>query len=978
MLIDRYGIWHSMGIGQNIGHATRMSVNNNSSGYIPVGGIWSTSAPSSTNQGNGFMTLLGDPSLRAEYIAPVSSLTLSNSGGKTAMSWPAAASATHGYNVYKITSSSITKLNGSPITGTSFTSTDNYTSGNKYMVTAVKLEITNSGTYYNESLGAIATVGGTVVGTQPVPTNSVWQLVTNGSTSQNMVSLWTASSDAVGVSGYNIFRSDTSIWNICSKNESPITLNFIATLIFQLVCKYNTYYYKVSAFTMSAGNQSNQSSSVSATTPSAPSGSQVLGINGPVGPSLTDNATSCTNPSGGTIYYVDAVAGNDSNNGTSTSTPWKTISKLNTASFSAGTMTCFKRGGVYPGTITLSVSGTQSSPLRFDAYGSGAAPIISGFDQVTTPWVTYSGNIWKTTIATGLSPKQLQVAGVVQNLARHPNTGWLQTTNKTSTTASGTWIGTQAANSLVGANIIEYANPWAWFKGQVTANSGSTVTFTPGAAIFDGDQAGWSYGLENKLSFLDSAGEWYYNSTTGELYFWAPGNANPNNLSIEISARVEGIYMTAAGARDTQFKNLVFEGYSGTVSSFGDQRRNVYENLEIRKSGKAIGVWSQATSATDGVLIKNNYIHNIYQDGIYFVGGNGQTIEGNVIKDIGIDPWYAGSGTSWSMIAINTGTSNQVIRRNIIENIGYTGVFVNGSGVVEENHLKNMLVSVTDGAAIMFNIADGLSIRKNIIEEVYSQNMSAMPLPYPTYPPNGISNGIYYGDDTIKNTTVENNVVANVGNDAYVMDHGNEYINNRTINNIGFNFGRGGIFFSDASIYRDIGPSYGASYMQLCLPYENSACFRPQFNDIVTGNKLYGSKPDQLDASGRNGSRGIYMFYVYSNGTGAHVDYGTINNNYYYNRLSANRVTTRWPVIGPFTTTDYTMSAWRTFSGEDANSTESTYPASSTRPEPDIYLNPTASPITRSVNGCTSNNTPLTGVQTIQPFSALVVEYGNC
>jgi len=643
-------------------------------------------------------------------------------------------------------------------------------------------------------------------------------------------------------------------------------------------------------------------------------------------------------------------------------------------------MVCFKRGNTYRGTIALPVSGTSSSPIRFNAYGSGSAPIVSGFDAVTSPWSTYSGsgNIYKTTIATGLTPKQLQVSGTVQKLARTPNTGWYRTTNKTSTTTSGDWIGTQSAGSLVGANIVQLANPWAWFRDKVTAQSGSTVTFASGAAIFTGDQAGWSYGFENKLSFLDSVGEWYYNDATGELYLWAPGNANPNSLLVEISSRNFGITLTPnASDSDIQFKNLVFEGFSTAVSQDGQQKRMVYENLEMRKSGRALLMWTPSTVITDANIIQNNYIHDIQQDAVSLFEGNGHTFEGNVVKDVGADPWLAANSTTWGMIGLNTGTSNQTIRRNKFENIGYTGIFVNGSGLVEENYLENMLVSTTDGAGIMWNVADGLTVRKNIVKNVHS-NIDNMPLPYPTYSP--IGNAFYYGDDTIKNTTVENNIAIDIENDAYVLDHGAEYINNRTINNIGFDFGRGGLFFSDASIYRDIGPTYGQSYMQLCQPYADSACFTPQFNDVVTGNKLYSLKPDNttMSPSGVYGSRGIYMFYSYSNGSGGHVDYGTINNNYYYNRLSPERVTTRWPVIGPFATTDYTLAEWRAFSGEDLNSTNSTYPASSTSPAPEIFYNATISPITQSVNGCNSNGTPLTGTQTIQPFSALVVEYGNC
>ncbi len=704
-----------------------------------------------------------------------------------------------------------------------------------------------------------------------------------------------------------------------------------------------------------------------------------MGISGPVGPSLSENPTSCTNPSGGAVYYIDGASGNDSNNGTSTASAWKTLTKLSNSmsSITPGTMICIKRGSIYRGSLTISVSGSSSLPILVDAYGPGSAPVISGLDAVTGSWTVHSGNIYKTTIATGLSPKQLQVGGAQQKLARHPNSGWLTTDDKTATTVVDSWIGTQTAGSLVGANLVVRGNPWAWGAAPVTGHSGSTVTIaSPGLATFIGTQAGWAYGLENKLSFLDSAGEWYYNSTTGELYLWAPGNANPNSLSVEVAVRANGILL-GYGRSNIHFKNLVFEGYSGAITQEGNQKRMLYENLEMRNSVRAFLLWTEENSVADGNIIRNNYVHDIFQDAVALFGGNGHTFEGNVVRNVGLDPWTGANIDTWGLIGLNTGTSNQTVRRNIVENIGYTGMFVNGSGLIEENVFEDMLMAVTDGAGIMFNVADGLTIRKNIVKNVLS-NTANMPQPYPTY--DAIGNAFYYGDDSVKNTTVEGNIAINIGNDAYVMDHGAEYTNNKTINNIAFNFKRGGIFLTDASLYRDEGASYGASYMQLCEPYTNSPCFKSQFNDIVTGNKLYGFEPDGTNPNTGipSGSRGIYMFYTYSNGSGGHTDYGTINNNYYYNKLSPARVTTRWPVIPPFTTTDHTLAQWRTLSGEDINSTDSAYPASSTRPDPQIFYNQTLSAITQSVNGCNANGTPLTGNQTIQPFTALVVEYGNC
>ena len=85
-----------------------------------------------------------------------------------------------------------------------------------------------------------------------------------------------------------------------------------------------------------------------------------------------------------TDYYVSST-GNDSANGLSSSTPWKTISKVN-AEFSRinpGDRILFRRGDVFYGTITVAKSGTAGSPIIISSYGTGALPRISGFTAIT-------------------------------------------------------------------------------------------------------------------------------------------------------------------------------------------------------------------------------------------------------------------------------------------------------------------------------------------------------------------------------------------------------------------------------------------------------------------------------------------------------------------------------------------------------------------------------------------------------------------
>lgn len=91
-----------------------------------------------------------------------------------------------------------------------------------------------------------------------------------------------------------------------------------------------------------------------------------------------------------TVYYVDNcdVTGNDSNNGTSTATPWLTINKVNTSSFSGDDQILFRKGCTWREQLTVPSSGTSGHPITIGAYGSGAAPRIFASDQVSA-WTPY-------------------------------------------------------------------------------------------------------------------------------------------------------------------------------------------------------------------------------------------------------------------------------------------------------------------------------------------------------------------------------------------------------------------------------------------------------------------------------------------------------------------------------------------------------------------------------------------------------------
>lgn len=149
--------FHTMGMGEPIGRGVLMTMNNQ--GGSPI------YTPQSSEGDNSNWTqtaLMGDPTLRMVMIAPPSNLQVSNSAGKAAFTWTAssdiAGGSGNGYNVYMLDGSKRpVKVNSSLITTTSYTSTVDYSATAQYMVRAVKLHTSKTGTYWNLSLGTFNT-----------------------------------------------------------------------------------------------------------------------------------------------------------------------------------------------------------------------------------------------------------------------------------------------------------------------------------------------------------------------------------------------------------------------------------------------------------------------------------------------------------------------------------------------------------------------------------------------------------------------------------------------------------------------------------------------------------------------------------------------------------------------------------------------------------------------------------------------------
>lgn len=167
------GIWsglphwymHHMALGKTAGYSTRISQNNT--------GLYKSHRNFSAGQVH--VSLIGDPTLTMFPVIPPANLGAQSSANGVSLSWGASNDENiAGYHIYYATSPSgpYQRVTQSPVSSTSYTHSIGV-GMHYYMVRAVKLERSGSGTFYNASQGVFASVNKTSGGGSGLPVVSV-------------------------------------------------------------------------------------------------------------------------------------------------------------------------------------------------------------------------------------------------------------------------------------------------------------------------------------------------------------------------------------------------------------------------------------------------------------------------------------------------------------------------------------------------------------------------------------------------------------------------------------------------------------------------------------------------------------------------------------------------------------------------------------------------------------------------------------
>ena len=461
------------------------------------------------------------------------------------------------------------------------------------------------------------------------------------------------------------------------------------------------------------------------------------------------------------IYYVSSTDGSDSDSGLSESLAWQTLSKVNGFTFASGDQILFKCGDTFLGSLTA-----NRSTMTYGAYGTGDAPIISGF-QTLSSWADQGGGIWRATTTATTSCNMVTLDGVSKAMGRWPKTGWLTMTTSTSNT-SFTDNELPASPSWTGAQVVIKKNNWTIDRSAITNHSGTTITYTSGSAYSPVAVEGLKqYFMQKSLTTLSQTGttlgEWYCDGTYMYMYF---GVEDPTTYVVKAAVVTNIITITSKSAVTIQ--DLTIEGANADgITTSASSSINI-TNCTVQFSGDD-GIAMSAHSTSNTNVIDGCTVTDSNNRGIW-LQSSASTIKNSTITNSGM---LVGMGPTNGdgLFGINMISTGGLIEKNIVTNSGYTGIkFYLDSFIVRYNVVDGCCSLITDGAGIYIFIGTPTLVWANV--QVYNNIVL-----------NSGANGLY-NDNSANHVEWHHNTVINaVKSGMHMNDIFNGNIHDNTFYN---------------------------------------------------------------------------------------------------------------------------------------------------------------------------------------------------
>lgn len=550
-------------------------------------------------------------------------------------------------------------------------------------------------------------------------------------------------------------------------------------------------------------------------------------------------------------YCIDPKKGSDQNIG-NIAHPFKTIEKaretIRSVNFSmAQDIVVYLRSGTYPIKSTLAFTekdgGTNGFKVIYQAF-PGEKPVLEAGQKVTG-WKRVGSNIWKAPVAID-NFRQLYVNGQRAQRARseamYSGTGWPRP--YTSFTNENWKLEKQfypdgikvSKNAITTAwqNQSDIELVWIGEQSKITWRShrllvNALVDSKDDSTVIKLDNYGYPltsaeasrplpenpFYIENAFELLDKPGEWYFNRSSQELFYFPREGEKINDIEVWIPGNVTTILSIKGTSLASKVSNITFEGVTFSHTTWlrpSNSRLGACTN-QVDKYIKDHGAIGRAHKAINR---KESFFDPAFD---YVIDNEGEaegfkpnaTVELNACEKIRIvNCRFLHLGAV--AIDLTQGCNDVAIEQNVFKDLSATAIVIGrwdqdfiGSGeeVCKDTRIANNLIEKIgqeyyNSPGITAFHTDGMVITHNEINDV----------PY-----SGISSGWgSWGGKTSWTTSnrrnvIEHNLIKNFGQlcsdggGIYTVGIGKSRTDNDTVTSkIRYNF------------ISQIGTSYGALY----------------------------------------------------------------------------------------------------------------------------------------------------------------------
>jgi hypothetical protein len=359
-----------------------------------------------------------------------------------------------------------------------------------------------------------------------------------------------------------------------------------------------------------------------------------------------NTATSSCASGAGAAYSVDSTAGDDTKDGRTTATAWRSIAKVNATTFAPGASLCFKAGGSWTGELHPLGSGTSAAPIVVDQYGTGAKPKF----------------------AAGTS--DLNAVSFVNQQYWELNN--LEVTNRKTSLGDVRGISVRGMNG----GTLEHFYIRSCFVHDVTGVvnwiGGSTADNAPGVTF----QAGWDTSKR----------------TGGIVFEVVAGTGTP------VKTKFDDVLLENNVIQDTSFGGIIFKQLDGTVhwgirNSRSDTNWTPHTNVVIRnnfltQTNTAYGCDTIYLTDTQGAMVEGNVAQDAGTCAIELYYTDKVTVQKN--ETFGAKK--KAGGADYNGIDSDNSTTGSIIQYNYVHDNG-DGIllcqFNFGDSIVRYNLLVN-------------------------------------------------------------------------------------------------------------------------------------------------------------------------------------------------------------------------------------------------------------------------------------------------